>query len=512
MSNIENIKKQFQIIANLFKAKKYNQAISSAKKLLKSKNNNEFLVNIIGLSYLNIGYFIEANNHFHKFSKMFPNIISYKNNYANALKANNNFDEAEKILESLLEQKPDYLQGLNNLANLKKSKKKYHEAIDLLKKGLEIDANNILIIFNLIVCYQTLRKTDKVIENCKKIIQLDPKFTRADKIMSGIYNYNKEGKKHFFEMLSKLNNLDLSIEEESTLSFAIGKAYEDQKDYKSAFENYEKANNLKNKSIVYDFETDKQNFEFIMKVNSSDDFNNLDAYKDQEKKIIFVCGMPRSGTTLLEQIISTHSEIKSAGETNYLFKSLNSIEGFKECNDEKFIKSIKDRNIYKDVISQFSKLDNYNKIITDKSLINYKLIGFIRKFFPGSRVLILKRDLNNNLLSIFKNDLETFEMKWTYNLKNIVNNYNLFIKYTDHWKKLYPGIVMEVKYEDLIENTEDISKKIMNFCNISWEKECLEYYKYNPSPIETLSANQANKPIYSKSKNNFLNFKDFIKI
>jgi hypothetical protein len=91
------------------------------------------------------------------------------------------------------------------------------------------------------------------------------------------------------------------------------------------------------------------------------------------------------------------------------------------------------------------------------------LIGFIRKFFPGSRVLILKRDLNNNLLSIFKNDLETFEMKWTYNLKNIVNNYNLFIKYTDHWKKLYPGIVMEVKYEDLIENTEDISKKNYEF-------------------------------------------------
>jgi len=145
-------------------------------------------------------------------------------------------------------------------------------------------------------------------------------------------------------------------------------------------------------------------------------------------------------------------------------------------------------------------------------LINYKLIGFIRKFFPGSRILILKRDLNNNILSIFKNDLETFEMKWTYNLKNIVKNYNLFIKYTDHWKKLYPDIVMEVKYEDLIENTEDVSKKIMNFCDIRWEKECLEYYKYNPSAIETLSANQANKPIYSKSKNNFLNFKDFIKI
>ena len=75
---------------------------------------------------------------------------------------------------------------------------------------MEIDANNILIIFNLIGCYQALRKTDKVIENCKKIIQLDPKFTRADKIISGIYNYNNEGKEHFFEMLSKLNNLDLS--------------------------------------------------------------------------------------------------------------------------------------------------------------------------------------------------------------------------------------------------------------------------------------------------------------
>jgi len=512
MNDIEDLKKQFQIIVNLYKTERYSEVISGAKKLLRLKNNNEFLVNMIGLSYLNIGYHKEAKSHFHKFSKMFPNIVSYMNNYANALKANSNFDEAEKILENLLEQKPDYLQGLNNLANLKKYKKKYDEAIDLLKKGLEIDNNNILIIYNLVGCYQALRKTNEVINSCKKIIQLDPKFTMADKIMSRIYNYNKEGKEHFFEMLSKLNNLDLSKKEKSNLLFAIGKAYEDKKDYKSAFENYEKANDLKDKLLNYNFETDKQNFEFIMKINNNNIFNNLNVKKNQEKKIIFICGMPRSGTTLLEQIISTHSKIKSAGETNYLFKSLSNLKGFKECDEDKFIKSIKDQNIYQDVINQFSEIDDHSEVFTDKSLINYKLIGFIKKYFPGSKVLILKRDLNNNLLSIFKNDLETLEMKWTYNLKNIVKNYNLFIKFTDYWKKLYPDIVMEVEYENLVENTESISKKIMNFCDISWEKECLEYYKYNFSAIESLSANQANKRVYKKSIDSFLNFKDFIKI
>src|SRR5210317_263847 len=118
MNNIENLKKQFQTTVNLFNAEKYNEAISNAKKLLKVMKNNEFLINVIGLGYLNTGYFLEAKNHFQKFTKMFPQIISYKNNYANALKANNDFDGAEKILESLVEQKPNYIQGINNLANL----------------------------------------------------------------------------------------------------------------------------------------------------------------------------------------------------------------------------------------------------------------------------------------------------------------------------------------------------------------------------------------------------------
>ena len=512
MNNIENLKKQFQTTVNLFNAEKYNEAISNAKKLLKVMKNNEFLINVIGLGYLNTGYFLEAKNHFQKFTKMFPQIISYKNNYANALKANNDFDGAEKILESLVEQKPNYIQGINNLANLKRSKKKYDEAIKLLERGLIIDNKNTAIIFNLIICYQAKKETRQVIDYCKKIMNIDPKFTRADRIISSIYDYNKEGKDHFKEMVLKLSNLDLSIEQKSILLFAIGKAYEDLKEYKSAFENYKKANDLQNKSVNYDFEADNQNFEFLKKIIDNKFLDKLEINNQNEKKIIFICGMPRSGTTLLEQIISTHSQIKSVGETNFLFKSVSNIEGFKECNENKFINLIAEKNIYQNVVNEYEKIDSYKKIFTDKSLNNYKLVGFIHKFFPKSKVLILRRDFNNNLLSIFKNDLQTLEMKWTYDLKNIVKNYNLFVKFTELWKKLYPNIVMEVKYEELVENTEDISKKIMNFCDIDWEDKCLEYYKYNDSAIETLSANQANKPVYKKSKDNFSNFKDFIKV
>jgi protein O-GlcNAc transferase len=154
MIDRKKILNEIQIISNNFQSKKYLETISKSKKLLHSLPNNEFLNNMIGLSYLNIGNIEDAKNLYLRITKSAPSIISYQNNYANVLKAQNKFDEAENILEKILDRKPDYLNALNNLANLKKTLGKNEEAIKLFEKAL-ISWNQKIQLYYIILPYVT---------------------------------------------------------------------------------------------------------------------------------------------------------------------------------------------------------------------------------------------------------------------------------------------------------------------------------------------------------------------
>ena len=155
------------------------------------------------------------------------------------------------------------------------------------------------------------------------------------------------------------------------------------------------------------------------------------------------------------------------------------------------------------------KYDLNNEFLTDKSLLNFQLIGFIKIFFPGSKVLVLKRNFENNFFSIFKNELLGPQLKWTFDKKEIKEYYKIFIDYINFWKEIFPNYLMEVDYEQLVTNTESVTKDILKYCNLNWEKDCLNYHDKNKSAIDTASANQANRPIYKTSLNKFEVYRKF---
>ena len=162
MKNKDEILKELQIISNNFQFGNFLETISKSKKLLHILPNNEFLNNMIGMSYTNIGKLEEAKNLYLKMIKINPAVISFQNNYANVLKAENKIDEAEKVLERILERKPDYINALNNLANLKTTLEKYEEAIKLFEHALSIEPENSTMLYNVALCYRSLRDFEKV--------------------------------------------------------------------------------------------------------------------------------------------------------------------------------------------------------------------------------------------------------------------------------------------------------------------------------------------------------------
>jgi len=504
MKDKKKILNEIQIIYNNFQSKKYLETISKSKKLLRKLPNNEFLNNMIGLSYLNMGNIEDAKNLYLRISKSSPSIISYQNNYANVLKAQNKLDEAEKILEKILDRKPDYLSALNNLANLKKTIGKYEVAIKLFEKALKLEPKNSTILYNIALSYRSLRNFEKLKEYALKIIDIDPNFTLADRIISQIQDYRKDDINHYELMKKKLINNKINDDNKADLFFSLAKANEDMGNYEESFKLLKKANDLKKKQNTYNLNLDIQEFDQIKKI-----FLNIEKQsseiKELDKRIIFICGMPRSGTTLVEQIVSAHSEVKALGETDQIQKII--------CNNFDINSlNIEDDTIYDKFKVFLNKNDEKYNIFTDKSLLNFKYIGFIKKFFPNSKIIVLKRDIENNLLSIYKNDLSSKNLGWTYDINQILEYYKLFNNYLELWSNTLYDPYFEVKYSDLVKNAPQVTKEIIAYCDLEWENNCLEYYNVNKSAIDTASVNQANKPIYTSSLSKFEKFKKFFNL
>ncbi len=506
----EIIKEKIGFILDDFKKQKFNDAILKSKRLLEKIPNNDFLLNLIGMCYMGLKDYEKSSFFFLNAIKKNPENLSAKNNYAMILKSTNKVNEAEILIEAILEKDPSNKVALNNIANIKKDNRDFKKAINYFNKILETDKNNIIVHFNLSLCYQDLRDYKKSIEHARAINKINPSYTKADKILSSIYNYKNEGKDHLNEMINKANKLKLNSEEKIPLYFSLGKAYEDLENYEESFKNYKLANDngLINKS--YDIEQDKKDLQNITEIFNKKKILELNFKQKPSKQIIFICGMPRSGSTLLEQIISTHSKIDNMGETDFFQKTF---KKFFDLDSENSIDKIQDYTqkqnniIFEDYLEQTKRLKLTNNIYTDKSLLNFKYIGFIKIFFPNSKIIITSRNFKNNLLSIFKNNLPA--VKWTYNIELVKQYHSIFLKYVDFWKEKFGDALITVEYEDLVKNTEQVSKKITDFCELQWEPNLLNYHKENTAPIKTASVNQADKPIYKKSLDKFSKFEKF---
>ena len=224
--------------------------------------------------------------------------------------------------------------------------------------------------------------------------------------------------------------------------------------------------------------------------------------------------MPRSGTTLIEQIVSAHSEVNGCGELPYLSKIIN-----EEFTDNKDLSLTKIKEIINnpDKLSIISKryytfIDNYeisSKCITDKAPLNFIWIGFIKILFPDAKIIHCKRNAEDNCLSLYKNVFDG-TLNFCYSQQELGSYYNLYLKLMNFWKDHSSESFFDVKYEDLIKNTKDETEKMLNYCGLEWEESCLDFSK-NKTPIKTASVGQARNKIYSSSVKSSLKYKKHLR-
>ena len=497
-----NLITEAQKLQNYLKVKDYKTVVNGCEKLINKFPNNPFLFNLLGLAFHGSGKFLIAIDRYKKALDLDLNFIPAMNNIANSYKAIGNFEKAENYYDKVIKIKPNYFQAINNYANLKTLIYEYSSAIKLYEKALAIKENDIIILFSLANAYHAIgdiKQTKKIIS---KILDLNPKHASTHKLLSSIVNYSEDNA-NFNQMKNLISENNLSNSQIVDLSFGLGKAYEDLKEYESSFFYLKKANLIKEKQSNYNIEEEEL---LIDSIKKSFEHLNLKNKKKvfEKRKAIFICGMPRSGTTLVEQIIASHKDVFGAGELIYIQRIINKYLisenklSKQKLNDQLELGSNLINEDYFNMIN-YHKFNENN--LTDKAPQNFRWIGFMKIFFPTCKIIHCNRNSKDNCLSLYKNNFASNHMDWSYDQKDIAAYYNLYLELMNFWNEKIPGFIYDANYERIIQNKEPEIKKLISFCELEWDSACLSHHKNNKTPISTVSVAQARKPIYNSSLN-----------
>ncbi len=510
---------KIQILKNHLNVKNFKKVISGTEKLLKKFPKNDYLLNLTGMAYQGLSKHAISIKYFREALKYAPNNIAAMNNYANSLKAEGKLEISQELYEKILKINPNYINAYNNYANLKTLVNDYTAAIELYKKALSLLETNskapqssvVGILFALATAYQSDNKIDEAKDIIQRIFLIDKFHVGAHKLKSSIIRYSKDDQKsldHTQEMENLYSSLKANNDYKIDLSYALGKACEDLKDYKKAFYYLSGANQLKFEKHGSNFEGEKKAINNIIKLFKGINLDIVNKEK-QSRQVIFILGMPRSGTTLMEQILSSHTKVYGAGELVYLQQILK--KNF--VNDSKYNKQliVENQNLPKNKIfseyMDYFKLYNFNEnIITDKAPQNFRYIGFIKLFFPNCKIIHCFRNSKDNCLSLYKNSFASNTMNWTNRAEDIAEYYNLYSIMMEFWKSKIPDFIHDVKYENLVKDKEKEIRKILDFCELNWDDKCLSPDKNSKTPIKTVSIAQARQPIYKSSVDSSDNF------
>ena len=505
---MEILQKKIQFLVNLYKSRKLHEAEKLGKDLIQAYPNVVFLYNILGLIFTDYNKIDDAVDIFEKGIKIKSNYAEIYNNLATAYKLNKKYILAEKNYKKSINLNNKLVEAQNNLGTLYIELNKYKEAINCFKKAININPKFYSSHYNLGVAYKSIGNFDKARANLHEAIKINPNFSTAHRTLSQIIKYTKNNN-HLILLNKIYTNLNINNYEKAELAFALGKAYDDIKDYDNAFKFYKDGNYLKRKNINFTIEHEIQNFDNIRKVFNADLFKNKKE-GNQSNKTIFIIGMPRSGSTLIEQILSSHPKVFGGDELNYFPEIVIKYFNIKTTDSmSESLMKLDAKKVAKEYLSKLDEISDSEKI-TDKMLTNFKWLGLIKILIPNSKIIHCTRNSKDICLSIFKQYFINKELNYAFDLKEIVTFYNLYSNLMNHWKKILPNFIYDIKYEEIIKNPKTQIINLLKSCDLNWNKNCLKFYN-NKRPIKTASDTQVRKKIYNKSVNSWKNYEKYLK-
>ncbi len=406
---------------------------------------------------------------------------------------------------------PDFAFAHNNLGNALRLQGDLPSAIASFKRALTLMPDNVLPYINLGNAQQQSGDLASALQTFQSALNIQTGQPEVYFALSQVKHFSPLDQE-IKDMEALLGHSDLSVDQRLMVHFALGKAYEDAGNYEQSFFHLEAGNRLKRSTFHYSVEEDKALFGAISQVFDSTLFEEKSGFGISDASPIFILGMPRSGTSLVEQILSSHPQVYGAGELHDLRISiLDSVPQYPPGSFP-FMAAKLNRNDIATIASAYlertSRYYRHADFVTDKMPDNFIYIGMIRLMFPNARIIHCQRDPVDTCLSCYKrwfSDSQPF----AYDLVELGQYYLGYRDLMDHWHRVLPDFIYDIQYEKLVENQEQETRRLLEYCELSWDNKCISFHETD-RPVRTASSTQVRQPLYNDSVRRWKSFENHL--
>ena len=435
--------------------------------------------------------------------------------YASTLSRQDRLEEAENIIVKALE-----IGDLNNqakmiLAGVYVKDNRFEEALVLCDEVLDSEPSNTEVRSQRATMLKTLGRQDEAIAEYRLCMEQTPTYGEAYWALSNLKTYRFKDT-DVESMESILADNDVVGKDLVHFNYALGKAYEHRKNYAQAFRAYQTANTEQKSIEKWDADEFEKLVDRIIDVFSPESVAPLLNSGDPDKAPVFILGMPRSGSTLQEQILSSHSQVEGTRELPYMpwlarginrnkyaFAKQQYPEGVLDIKPDDF-RRIGELYLQQAKRNQVEKLDYF----IDKLPNNFLYVGFILLVLPNAEIIDTRLDPMDNCFSCFK-QVWAEGQNFSYHLEDLGRYYRDYVRLMSHWKKIFPERIHQLQYEEVVNDLDNSVRDLLTYCGLPWQDNCLRFYQTDRA-INTPSSEQVRQPIYKTSVAYWQNFGELL--
>jgi tetratricopeptide (TPR) repeat protein len=465
--------------------------------------------NNLGLAYSALGRIPLAITCYRRALQLKPGYAEAHNNLGVALRDQGRLEEAVACCRRALELKPDYVDAHNNLGTAFKEQGKLDEAVACWQRILEMKPGYAGAHYNLGIVREEMGDFQGAEESFRAALRHNSRFAPAHRSLAKVLG-------------GKLPEQDLAVQRRLLeqgpasgepgaltdahrllLHFGLAQVLDARGEYAEAAEHLARGNSLqladwRRRGQEYDPQAHESFVTRMTMVCTPDFFQRVCGFGLESELPVFVVGLPRSGTTLIEQILASHSQVFGAGEISLLPDTVAALGG-EGADPVEGLRQLDCQTAGRLAARHLERLRGLSPAalrIVDKMPSNYLDLGLLAAIFPRAKLIHCRRDLRDAAVSCWMTHFQ--EVRWANDERHIASRFHQYQRILEHWRKVLPVPLLEVDYEETVADVEGVARKLVAWCGLEWEPRCLEFHR-TKRPVKTASNVQVRRPVYGTS-------------
>jgi tetratricopeptide (TPR) repeat protein len=483
----------------------YAEAAALYEQALEFDSSHAETLNNLGSSLPHLGRYEEAEQCFRQAIAIKPNYADPYGNLGILLRSKGDLFGAEAALRRALKLRPNFVDARTTLGLTLTFRGRLREARACFAKVLKAAPRNVLALYGKGQVATVEGRFDDAESTFNRILEIDPKMPAAWAALANLRKMTIDDR-GWFEKAGEIASSGIHPLDEVPLRFAMGKYCDEVGDFAEAFRNYKQGNELlKTAADRYDRKERTRLVDDLIRTYSPEAISRIEGAGSPSMKPIFVVGMPRSGTSLAEQIVASHPAAHGAGELPYWEPLIGEEAGITQG-----ILSLPTRVKAAEAYLRILESRSADALrVVDKAPVNSDFLGIIYSVFPNARVIYMRRDPIDTCLSCYFQQFLT-SLNFTLDLSDLAHYYREHERLMAHWRAvLPPEFILDVPYEQLVADQEAWSRKMLQFLGLEWDDRCLEFHK-TQRQVVTASTWQVRQRIYKSSVARWRNYEKFI--